>query len=120
MKHANTVNLSGNENEKVARGTLFTNSFYSEQNNLYLSNNSNLMDKDVPVILEAEEPDLIISEHEDEAVFIDTAPFFYKVEAVLDRLFRDEFMHTEKYQELMHKLPENLIEYEFAQQAGLL
>ena len=55
-----------------------------------------------------------------ELVYIDTAPFFYRAEQVLDEIFRQEFIHTEKYQELMHKLPENLIEYEFAQQAGLM
>jgi hypothetical protein len=35
-------------------------------------------------------------------------------------VFREEFMISDKYKELTQKLPENLIEYEFAAQAGLL
>jgi len=38
----------------------------------------------------------------------------------LDNIFKNEFMASDKYQELLRKLPENLIEYEFATQAGIL
>ena len=51
---------------------------------------------------------------------MDLAPFFLKAQAVLDEVFRNDFQNSKQYEELMQKLPENLIEFEFATQAGLI
>ena len=92
-------------------------------NHLNLSKNSGILHRSIAAEIEAESPDLIdelLRNETGEMVYIDTAPFFFRAEQVLDNVFKEEFIYTEKYQELMHKLPENLIEYEFAQQAGLM
>ena len=57
---------------------------------------------------------------EKDSEYIDLAPFYLRAWTELDKVFRTDFKKSPQYRELVQKLPENLIEYEFATQAGLI
>jgi hypothetical protein len=58
---------------------------------------------------------LIITEPDEDGMnYIDPYLFQCKAQRKLDDLYKNEFVNSDKYKELLQKLPENLIEYEFA------